>query len=91
LASGKFEVLNGPVKGIPPSTMTRSRKINPKLNYEKTWDYPHSREYCTHCGHRHCGGPITIDGIKSKKKSKGTHKEKRFSKTVYDINDFIFF
>lgn len=46
-----------------------------------------SLKYCTACGTRYCGGPSTVDGVKSLRKCKGTHSSKRYSKILNDEDD----
>lgn len=57
--------------------MSRTQKTykHSKFAAQKTWQQI-SLKLCTMCGTRCCGDPITIDGMKSKKKCKGTHKDK---------------
>ncbi len=60
--------------------MARTQKlVFSKEGIQKSWNYS-SQEYCTHCGHHHCGAPIGVNGTKSLKKSKGTTNGKRYQK-----------
>ncbi len=66
--------------------MTRTLKlVFSKEGIKKSWDY-FSRDYCTHCGHHHCGDPIGVDGTKSLKKSKGTANGKRYVRDLMFLN-----
>jgi hypothetical protein len=66
--------------------MSRTQKTYKHFTFssKKTWQQT-ALKLCTMCGTRCCGDPITIDGTKSKNKSKGTHKEKRYF--VEDLDD----
>lgn len=66
--------------------MSRTQKTYTgfKFMFRKDWQQK-SNHFCTLHGGRFCGDPQTIDGTKSKNKSKGTHRDKRHTKIDMDM------